>query len=906
VLKSKQGKLLSWVFGHPIESLTEVSTTVQKTELAPQYNAKEVESRLYQGWLEMDAFKADASSQQPPYTIVLPPPNVTGVLHIGHALTCTLEDILVRHKRMQGHNALWLPGTDHAGIATQMVVERQLQKEGVSRHDLGREKFLERVWKWKEESQTTIVSQLKMMGCSLDWSRLTFTLDESVSKAVRECFSRLYKEGLIYREQAIIQWCPRCRTALSDLEVKFKSVKGKLWSIRYVLSDDPSMSLVVATTRPETLLGDTAVAIHPQDARYNAFRGKTVKVPLGARVIPVIEDTYVDLQFGTGALKVTPAHDPNDYLLGKKHRLPSISLFDERAVFNENAGQYQGLSREKGREKILADLAAEGLLVKEEEHMHNVGHCDRCSTVVEPRVSAQWFVNAAELAKPAIEAVEKKEIRIIPEEWEKTYFEWMRNIRPWCISRQLWWGHRIPIWYCRSCGHMTTSVQDPTACEKCQNSDIYQDEDVLDTWFSSGLWPFSTLGWPNDTPDYRAFYPNQVMETGFDILFFWVARMVMLGKKMTGKFPFHTVYLHPMVRDEYGQKMSKTKGNVKDPLEIVETCGADALRFTLASMAVHGRDVLLSDARIEGYRNFVTKIWNASRFVLMHFGEVTESHVDTSHEINRWIWSRLNTTKKEVGTALEQYRFFDAANALYHFIWSDYCDWFIEFIKPEIESRKAAKESTAIQVLEEALRLLHPFMPFVTEEVWQKLPVRSEGISISRSPYPAFDPNQADASVEARVGRVCAVVDAIRSTRGENGLSSAIEIDAGIAASTDVLNALRPFEELICKLARLKSLALGVKPTGKEVVIALTHGVEAIEIRIPRGQLIDVETDKKRTLKELESAKAELERAEARLASPGFVGKAPPEVIEGAKQRKEALEKKIASLEEALRDLGAS
>ena len=875
-----------------------------KTELAPQYNPKEVESRLYQGWLEMDAFKADPASTKTPYTIILPPPNVTGVLHIGHALTCTIEDILIRHKRMQGFNALWVPGTDHAGIATQMVVERMIQKEEkISRHDLGREKFLERVWKWKEQSQTTILSQLKLMGCSLDWSRLAFTLDEQVSLAVRECFVRLFKEGLIYREQAIIQWCPRCRTALSDLEVKFKSVKGKLWSLKYADAKNPSRWLVVATTRPETLLGDTAVAIHPDDERYASWKNAQVALPLTGRAIPVIQDAYVDRAFGTGALKITPAHDPNDYLLGKKHNLPTITIFDERAVMNEQAGAYQGLTREKARDKMLEDLTAQGLLLKEEDHMHNVGHCDRCSTVVEPRVSAQWFVNAKVLAEPAIEAVEKKEIKIIPEEWEKTYFEWMRNIRPWCISRQLWWGHRIPVWYCGACQHMMTGVQDPSVCEKCGAGELRQEEDVLDTWFSSGLWPFSTLGWPKETPDMRAFYPNSVMETGFDILFFWVARMIMLGKKMTGEFPFHTVYLHPMVRDEYGQKMSKTKGNVKDPLEIVETVGADALRFTLASMAVHGRDVLLSDARIEGYRNFVTKIWNASRFVLMHFGDLEKSKVDRNDEINRWIWARLNETKREVGQALEQYRFFEAANRLYHFFWSEYCDWYIEFIKPELETRKAAKESTAIEVLDEALRLLHPFMPFVTEEIWQRLPVRSNHISISQAPYPSTEDVQKDAGAEQRIGRVIAVVEAIRSKRGENNVNPKEELDASVSGPKAAIAELAPFADRMKKLSKLKSLTFGAEKKPGEMVIALVYGNENLEIYIPREQLVDVATDRARTQKELESAEAELARAIARLGSDGFVGKAPPEVIQGAKDRKEILENKVASLRAYLKEL---
>ncbi len=876
-----------------------------KTELPSQYIAKEVESRLYQGWLEMDAFKADPTSTKQPYTIILPPPNVTGVLHIGHALTCTLEDVLIRHKRMQGYNVLWLPGTDHAGIATQMVVERNIQKEeGINRHDLGREKFLERVWKWKEESQTTILSQLKMMGCSLDWSRLRFTMDEHLSYAVREAFSRLYKEGLIYREQAIIQWCPRCRTALSDLEVKPKSVKGKIWSIKYLQKGNPSKFLVVATTRPETLLGDTAVAIHPEDERYLSWHGKEVVVPLNGREIPVIQDEYVDRAFGTGALKITPGHDPNDYQIGKKHNLPVITILDDRAVLNDHAGVYQGLNREKAREKVLEDLQAAGLLVKEEDHLHNVGHCDRCSTLLEPRVSAQWFVNAKVLAVPAIEAVENKEIKIIPEEWEKTYFEWMRNIRPWCISRQLWWGHRIPVWYCQSCEHANVSVEDPTACEKCGDRRLKQDEDVLDTWFSSGLWPFSTMGWPNDTADLKAFYPNSVMETGFDILFFWVARMIMLGKKMTGQFPFHTVYLHPMVRDEYGQKMSKTKGNVKDPLEIIQTAGADALRFTLASLAVHGRDVLLSDARIEGYRNFVNKIWNASRFVLMHFADSAESKIDRSSETNRWIWSRLNETKREVNAALDQYRFFDAANRLYHFIWNEYCDWFLEFIKPEIEARKAAKETTAVQVLEEALRLLHPFMPFVTEEIWQRLPIRGIQISICQAKYPTFAEALKDPSAQKRMGRVIALVETIRSKRGENNLPPGELIDALVSGPAAALAELKPFEDLVKRLAKLKVLKFGPQGSGADVVIPITYENEALEIRIPRDQLVDLETEKAKAMKDLEGSEAELGRAIAKLGSSNFVDKAPADVIAGVRDRKEALEKKVETLRAYLRELG--
>jgi valyl-tRNA synthetase len=878
-------------------------------ELAPQYDPKTVEKRLYDRWTELGIFTARNGAAQPKYTIILPPPNVTGVLHMGHALTVTLEDILIRRKRMQGHNALWVPGTDHAGIATQMVVERNLMKERkISRHDLGREKFLEEVWKWKEQSQGTILGQLRLMGCSLDWTRLHFTLDDSVSRAVRECFVRLHRDGLVYRDEAIIQWCPRCRTALSDLEVKFQQTKGKLWHIRYRLKTDSKRWLVVATTRPETLLGDLAVAVHPDDERFTAFHGKQVLVPLVDREIPVITDTYVDRAFGTGALKITPGHDPNDYLIGKKHKLGVLSIFDDRAHTNAVAGPYQGLSREKAREKVLQDLQTAGLLEKEEDHSHNVGHCDRCGTVVEPRVSAQWFVNAAELARDAIRVVESKEIRIVPEEWEKTYFEWMRNIRPWCISRQLWWGHRIPVWYCGDCPHQTVAVVEPKACEKCGSARLRQEEDVLDTWFSSGLWPISTLGWPEASADLRDFYPTDVMETGFDILFFWVARMIMLCMRMTGKIPFHTVYLHPMVRDEYGQKMSKTKGNVKDPLEIIERVGADSLRFTLASLSVHGRDVLLSDARIEGYRNFVNKIWNASRFVLMHFGAVQGTHSDPDNEINRWISARLNATKRAVNAALDQYRFFDAASLLYHFVWNDYCDWFLEFIKhpEELEARKAKGDATALLILDEALRLLHPLMPFVTEEVWQKLPLPKNTPSISLAAYPqATGSESEDERAQRKLNWLIAVVEAVRSKRGEAGLAPAAEIHVAIGASPAVTAELQPMAAAIQRLTRAKALRFGGAVAGEApaVLIPIHVGTESVEIRIPREELIDVETERVKAKRELEAAQGELQRARQKLASEEFTAKAPPQVVDGVRERSEVLQKKVQTLVSYLKSL---
>jgi valyl-tRNA synthetase len=865
-------------------------------EIPSKYEPKEVESRWYAFWEKNDLFRADPKSEKPPYVIVLPPPNVTGVLHIGHALTCTLEDILIRHKRMQGFEALWVPGTDHAGIATQMVVERNLKKEtGKSRHDLGREKFLEKVWEWKKQSETTILSQLRLMGCSLDWTKLRFTMDEGVSRAVRETFVRLFEEGLIYRNIALIQWCPQCRTALSDLEVKAKDVQGKLWKIRYPLKSDPKRFLTVATTRPETLLGDTAVAVHPDDARYKDFQGKTVLVPLLKREVPVIADAYVDKEFGTGCLKITPGHDANDAEVAKRHGLPTISIFDEGAKVNEQGGPYQGLSREKAREKVLGDLTAEGLLEGETNHAQTIPTCDRCATILEPRISPQWYVNAEVLAKPALEAVKKGEIQIVPKEWEKTYFNWMENIRPWCISRQLWWGHRLPVWQCGDCREYTASVETPKACRKCKGTSLKQEEDVLDTWFSSGLWPFSTLGWPDDTPDMRRFYPNSVMETGFDILFFWVARMIMLGMKMCGKVPFHTVYLHPMVRDEYGQKMSKTKGNVKDPLEIIGTVGADALRFTLASMSVHGRDVLLSDSRIQGYRNFVNKIWNAARFVQMHFGAVTESKSDRSDEVNQWIWTALKKTTQEVSQALDGYRFYEAAEKLYHFIWSEYCDWYLELIKTDIEARKAKKDSTAVEVLEAALRLLHPIMPFATEEIWQKLPLRAKVKSISIAPYPKPEELEGYPEASAKIDRLVAIVEAIRTRRGENNVAPSVQLEVGLTGP----DTLRGHLDLIGRLAGAK-VALNAPPASDVVLIALKD----TEVRIQRAGLIDLAAEKEKAKRELDETIAALSRANQKLKNSDFCDKAPPQVIQGVREQKAVLEKKRETLEGYLKELG--
>ena len=875
--------------------------------LENQFNPQAQEKEIYQKWLDWGVFSPSLNSTQKPYTIVLPPPNVTGVLHMGHALTGTLEDILIRRKRMQGFNALWLPGTDHAGIATQMVVERNLQAESkTSRHDLGREKFLEKVWEWKHKSQDTIISQLKTLGCSLDWSRLAFTLDEKVSVAVRECFFRLYQDGLIYRDEAIIQWCPRCRTALSDLEVKFKESKGHFWKIKYTLKGDSNRFLVVATTRPETLLGDLAVAVNPNDPRYADWIGKEVVLPLVKKCIPVIADEYVDMEFGTGALKITPGHDVNDYLVGKKHGLGVLTIFDDEAKVNENGGNYRGLSREKAREKILEDLKKENLLESEEERPHNVGHCDRCSTLVEPKVSAQWFVKADVLAQPAIEAVRSGKIRILPEEWEKVYFEWMLNIRPWCISRQLWWGHRIPVWHCQDCRQMTVAVKTPQVCQHCQSQKIQQDEDVLDTWFSSGLWPFSTLGWPDNSADFKKFYPNDVLETGFDILFFWVARMIMLGIRMTGQIPFHTVYLHPMVRDEHGQKMSKTKGNVVDPLAIIDRLGADSLRFYLAWNAFHGRDLRVSDEGVEGCRNFVTKLWNVSKFVLMHFGGISKSQSDRTNLLNQWIWSRLNQAKKQVSESLDSYRFFEASQAIYHFMWNDFCDWYVEFIKEknELEKRKNIADSTALDVLEEVLRLLHPFMPFVTEAIWQELPFRSSGEkSISTAPYPEARQEDEFVQTEKQVQRVIEIVEKTRTVRGTHQIAGTQLIPLSIWGESSVLAEIKPFQEKILKLAKSDAL---------QWVDARLSTKENIEIPLKdcsvffdKKFLGDISSEITKRKTELADKRQALERAESKLKNQRFMEGAPEAVRKGVIQQTEDLKKEVLAIERFLKDLEA-
>ena len=730
--------------------------------LDKSYDPHRVEEKWYAYWEKQGYFRADENSTRPPYSIVIPPPNVTGVLHIGHALNNTLQDILVRFKRMKGYEALWLPGTDHAGIATQNVVEKQLAAEGLDRHALGRERFVERVWKWKAQSGGTIISQLKKLGASCDWSRERFTMDEGLSEAVREVFVRLYQEGLIYRSQYIINWCPRCQTALADLEVEHQETLGKLYHLKYPLKGEDRF-LVVATTRPETMLGDTAVAVNPEDKRYQADVGKKVILPVLGREIPVIGDSYVDIEFGTGALKITPAHDFNDFEIGLKYGLEQIKVIDEEGRMSGNASLYQGLDRFECRRRMVEDFERDGVLLKIEDYRHMVGHCYRCKTVVEPNLSLQWFVRAKPLARTAIEAVRKGRTRIIPELWEKTYFEWMENIRDWCISRQIWWGHRIPAWYCEVCGEVMVAKEVPKACSKCGGEKLKPETDVLDTWFSSGLWPFSTLGWPGETKELKRFYPTSVLVTGFDILFFWVARMMMMGLKFMDEVPFRDVYIHGLVRDERGEKYSKTRGNVVDPLDLIERFGADALRFTLAALTMPGSDLKMSEARTEGYRHFVNKIWNASRFALMNLEDFNPDEMakrDQPEELSlpdQWIRGRLNQVIREVETSLEAYAFNEATHALYQFVWHEFCDWYLELIKPDLyenedQKRRVLTQRTLLEVLDAILRMLHPFMPFITEEIWQQLPQRNENESIMKAEFPRPDPRYDNEKAAGRDG----------------------------------------------------------------------------------------------------------------------------------------------------------
>lgn len=863
-------------------------------QLDSKYNPLVVEEKWTRFWDDNGLFHADETRDVNAFSIVIPPPNITGSLHIGHAFNGTLQDILTRWKRMQGFNTLWQPGTDHAGIATQNVVERQLRAEGTSRDKLGREEFIKRVWQWRNESGGAINHQLKKLGCSLDWERDRFTMDEGLSRAVREVFVTLYEEGLVYKGDYIVNWCPRCHTALSDLEVEFEDTQGHLYHIKYPFKGNNGF-VTIATTRPETLLGDTAVAVNPSDERYQGMQGKIVMLPVLEREIPVIMDSYVDTLFGSGALKVTPAHDPNDFEIGRRHNLPSIRIMNADATMNENAGPYSGMDRYACREGLVKELESRSLLVKVEELKHSVGHCYRCNTVIEPYLSKQWFVKAKPLAQPAYEAVKSGATRIIPKFWENTYFEWMENIRDWCISRQIWWGHQIPAWHCSACKHMSVARETPKTCSACGSKELVQETDVLDTWFSSALWPFSTLGWPDKTETLRRFYPTSVLCTGFDILFFWVARMMMMGIKFTGQVPFRDVYIHALIRDAEGQKMSKTKGNVIDPLVMMEKYGTDALRFTLAAFAAQGRDIKLAEERISGYRNFCNKLWNASRFAFMNLeGYQGTCRLETKAEClaDRWILSRLNEAVREVNQALEDYKFNDAASAIYKFIWNEFCDWYIELSKSRLLSQgpeKSATQNVLVHVLEVSLKLLHPFMPFITEEIWHQLPV--EGKSIMISPYPRYDASRYDAEAEKTLGVIMDIITGARNIRGEMNLSPALFLDLLIKTdNAEKETAINQYSVYIKELGKISHLTVGKDVTKPPV--SASSVLDSMDIIIPLEGVMNFADEKSRIEKELKKIEKDIIFLSNKLSNQEFVKNAPPDIIEKDEQKKQSLVEK--------------
>jgi len=872
--------------------------------LSKAYEPTEVERRWYPLWEERGYFTAKGEGDGPRFCLMIPPPNVTGALHIGHAFTNTLQDVIVRWKRMSGHDTLWLPGLDHAGIATQMVVERELAKDGVRKEDLGREEFERRVWEWKEKSGGRILRQLRLMGFSFDWSRERFTLDDQLSRAVREVFVSLYEQDLVYRGDYIVNWCPRCVTALSDLEVENEPEPGSLWEIRYPAKDGGG-GVVVATTRPETMLGDTAIAVHPEDERYKDLVGKQVILPILKREIPVVADTFVDPEFGTGAVKVTPAHDPNDFEAGQRLDLPSINIMDVRAVLNDNAGPFAGQDRFEARKGVIAQLESEGLLVGTTPYQVPLGRCQRCRTVVEPRLSRQWFARMKPLAEPAIAAVEDGRIRFTPEQWSKTYFEWMRNIRDWCISRQLWWGHRIPAWTCEGCDELIVAREAPEACGKCGGTALAQDPDVLDTWFSSGLFPFSTLGWPEKTQDLARFYPNDFMMTGFDIIFFWVARMIMLGMGFAGDVPFRRVFINGLVRDEHGVKMSKTKGNDVDPLEVVEEHGADALRFTLAALATPGNDPSLSASRLKGYRAFINKLWNASRFVLMNLdGRVADGYTFSELPLHsRWILSRVQQVATSMDEALDEFRFDLAANTVYHFLWDEFCDWYIEASKIDLadEERGPIARAVLVEVLDTALRLAHPLIPFVTEEIWQRLPTAGETIVLA--PYPKADAAKIDAAALSEMQRLMAIITGIRTIRATYSVEPKKRIDVTIVATgAQDRSFVEGHSESIVHLARLGRLEVVGNAAATEGVIK--QAVDGVEIHVPAEGMLDVAAERKRLGRQLTKLEKELEGLSKRLANPQFIEKAKPELVQTSRNRQVELEEHRAKLGEAIGALG--
>ena len=872
--------------------------------LDKSYEPHEVEKRWYEYWENEGLFAAAEESSQKSYSIVIPPPNVTGVLHMGHALNNTLQDILCRYRRLRGDNVLWMPGTDHAGIATQNVVEKKLAEEGTDRHQLGREQFIKAVWEWREKYGSAIINQLKRLGASCDWKRERFTMDQGLSRAVRKVFVQLYHENLIYRGNYIINWCHRCHTALADLEVEHEEHDGHLYYIRYPFPDDTD-AIVVATTRPETMLGDTAVAIHPDDERYAEIGSESVILPLMNRVIPIIKDTYVDTSFGTGGLKITPAHDPNDFEIGTRHNLPSVKVINDDGIMSAEAGRFEGLDRFECRSAVVKELEKSGLLVKIEPYKHSVGHCYRCKTVVEPNLSKQWFVRVKPLAEKAIAAVENGKTKIIPGMWKNTYYDWMNNIRDWCISRQIWWGHQIPAWTCGACGDIVVAMEPPRSCPACGSQKLVQETDVLDTWFSSALWPFSTMGWPEITPLLKTFYPTSVLITGFDILFFWVARMMMMGIHFMEDVPFEDVYVHALVRDEEGKKMSKSKGNVIDPLTVIDTYGTDAFRFTLAAFAAQGRDIKMSEKRVEGYQHFINKLWNAARFALMHLERgYPESLNEKSLSLpDRWILSRLKRVSEETMQALDSYRFNDAAGALYNFVWHEFCDWYLEAIKPALYDKEdVEKKETTLRVLwrvlHDTLILLHPFIPFVTEEIWHHLPDTNG--SIMKADYAMDSSETADINrsleAESKMELLRDVISGIRNVRGEMNLPPSLSLEVLIQsddkATRETLNRHR---NLIVNMARLNSLT--IQNTGEKPKSSATAVISNTMIFVSLEGIIDFTKETKRLEKEVNKLASELTTVAQKLENRGFLSNAPADVIDKVKEKHKLLIEKQDKLQ---------
>ena len=868
-------------------------------ELGKVYDPKSFEERLYKVWEEKGYFKADSNSKKEPFTIVIPPPNVTGQLHMGHALDETLQDILIRYKRMAGYEALWVPGTDHAGIATQIKVEENLRNtEGITRYDLGREKFLEKVWEWKNMYGDRIISQLKQLGCSCDWSRERFTMDEGCSKAVREVFVNLYNKGLIYKGNRIINWCPKCTTALSDAEVSYTEQDGHFWHIKYPIvgSDD---YVIIATTRPETMFGDTAVAVHPDDERYKHIVGKEVVLPLTGRTIPVIADEYVEKDFGTGVVKITPAHDPNDFEVGKRHNLEQLKVMNDDATMNKYAGKYEGMDRYESRKALVADLQAEGFLQKIEDHKHNVGECYRCSTTVEPITSDQWFVKMKPLAKAAIEVVNDGRVQFVPSRFSKTYLNWMEGVFDWCISRQLWWGHRIPAFYCSDCGHMEVSKEDITACPKCGGK-VKQEDDVLDTWFSSALWPFSTLGWPEDTDDLKKFYPTSVLVTGYDIIFFWVARMIFSAMEHMGREPFKHVFIHGLVRDSQGRKMSKSLGNGIDPLEVIDQYGADALRFTLASGNSPGNDMRYYDERVKASRNFANKIWNAARFVLMNIDH-TDAALPSEDKLaaeDKWILTKLDRLIADVTENLDKFELGIALAKTYDFIWDEYCDWYIEMCKPRLQGE--GKETAGMvlsYVLSRALELMHPFMPFITEEIWQHLP--HDGETIMKAEWPTsgkFSWKDEEESMEL----IKEAIKSVRNARAEKNVVPSKKVKTFIITDRQ-----GQFEKGLAFFEKMASCSEVVISSDKSILpeSVVTVVTEGAEISLPLGDLVDKEKELDRLSKEKEKLISEIKRVEGKLNNQGFVAKAPKEVIDAEVAKGKTYKEMLEKVEEAIASL---